>query len=89
MRADAASYSISKFALKGYNDLLRESLKSHGIKVMALYPGAMNTSSWDETSANKDNMIQMEDMARTILTSLELSENATFDEIVINNLKEV
>lgn len=88
-RRDAASYSISKIALKAYNDLLREALKEFGIKVIALYPGPMNTSSWDNTEVDTSDLIQMSDMNSLIMNALNLSENTNLEEIVINTLGEV
>ena len=89
VRADAATYSISKLALKGYNDLLRESLKKYGIRVIALYPGAMNTSSWDESDIDRSNLIQMSDMTSSIYNVLSMSKNASIEEIVINTIGDI
>ena len=43
--ANGGSYSISKFALMGFSKNLREELKPFSIKVTAVYPGAVYTSS--------------------------------------------
>ena len=88
-REDAATYSISKMALKSYNDLMRDSLKKYGIKVIALYPGAMDTSSWDGISVDKNKMIQMRDMTGTIMNAINLSENTSIEEIIINTVQEL
>lgn len=88
-RHDAASYSISKIALKAYNDLLRESLKEFGIKVIALYPGPMNTSSWDHTEVDTSNHIHMSDMNSLIMNALSMSENTNIEEIVINTVSKI
>lgn len=88
-RHDAASYSISKISLKAYNDILREELKEYGIKVIALYPGPMNTSSWDNTDVDTSGLIQMSDMNSLIMSALNLSGNSNIEEIVINTLRKV
>jgi short-subunit dehydrogenase len=86
-RIDAVSYSISKAALKSYTDIQRESLRASGIKVVGIYPGAMNTSSWDGQEANTSKMIQPEDVSKSILQIIQMSENTTVEELVINTNK--
>ena len=44
---NGGSYSVSKFALMGLSKNLREELKPYNIKVTAVYPGAVYTSSWE------------------------------------------
>lgn len=43
---NGGSYSISKFALLGYTKVLREELKTQGVKVTAILPGAAWSDSW-------------------------------------------
>jgi short-subunit dehydrogenase len=42
------SYSISKFALNGFSQNLRHELKKTGIKVTAVFPGAVMTETWGD-----------------------------------------
>ena len=86
-RIDAVSYSISKAALKAYNDVQRESLRASGIKVVGIYPGAMNTSSWDGEEANTSKMIQPQDVSKSILQIIQMSGNTTVEELIINTNK--
>ena len=44
---NGGSYSISKYALMGFSKNLREELKPFNIKVTAVFPGAVYTSSWE------------------------------------------
>jgi len=85
-RVEAATYTISKHALKGFNDLLREEMREHNVKVTAIYPGSINTSSWEGLIAPKEKFVQPEDIAKTIKTCLVISKNANIEEIVINPL---
>jgi short-subunit dehydrogenase len=89
LRSDAVSYSLSKLALKGYCDLLRKELKEFGIRVVAVYPGGMNTSSWDDEKVDHSKLIQMSDMGKILLQAMNLSGNATIEEIVVNTLKDI
>ncbi|MCB0687628.1 MAG: SDR family oxidoreductase, partial [Saprospiraceae bacterium] len=43
---NGGSYSISKFALLGFSKVLREELKTSGIRVTSLMPGATWSDSW-------------------------------------------
>lgn len=83
----AANYSISKHAFKGWNDALREELRQHGIRVCAIYPGAVNTSSWDGIEVNRDAMIQPEDIAKLVASLLEMNYNTLVEEIKLSPLK--
>jgi short-subunit dehydrogenase len=85
-RVEAATYTISKHALKGFNDVLREEMREHNVKVTAIYPGSINTSSWEGIIAPKEKFVQPDDIAKTIKTCLAISKNANIEEIVINPL---
>lgn len=82
-RVDAATYTISKHALKGFNDVLREEMREHNVKVTAIYPGSINTSSWEGIIAPKEKFVQPKDIAETVKTCLHISKNANIEEIVI------
>jgi len=81
---NATAYSMSKQALKAWNDALREELRSSGIKVTAIYPGAVNTASWDGLKVDKQAMLQSEDIAQMILSLSKLSKSALVEEIRMN-----
>lgn len=84
---EAAAYSISKHALKAWNDSLREEMRDFGVKVTAIYPGAMNTSSWDEVeSIEREKMIQPEDIACLVNEILQLSQATLVEEIRLSPL---
>lgn len=83
----AANYSISKHAFKAWNDALRDELRQHGLKVCAIYPGAVNTSSWDGMEVNRDAMIQPEDIAKLINTLLEMNYNTLVEEVRLSPLR--
>lgn len=75
-RTNAASYSIAKAAFFAYHQLLHESLRDKGIKVTALLPASVNTSSWEGIEAPKEAFIQETDIATIISTLLKLSSGA-------------
>lgn len=85
-RANAASYTISKHALKGFNDVLREEMREYGVKVTAIYPGSINTTSWEGIMAPKELFVQTEDIVGIIKACLKTSKNANIEEVVIKPL---
>jgi len=83
----AASYSISKHALRAWNNALREEVRKEGIKVTALYPGPVNTRSWDGMDVDHEAMIQAEDIGEIIASLTKLSDWALVEEVKINPLQ--
>ena len=81
---EATAYSISKHAFKAWNDALREELRKEKIKVSSIYPGAVNTSSWDNTTANRDAMIQAHDVANIVGNLVELGSTCLVEEVRIS-----
>jgi short-subunit dehydrogenase len=82
-----AAYTISKDALFSYSNVLREEMRDYGVKVSAILPGAINTSSWDGIDAPRDEMVQPEDVANAIVYALTLSQHAYMEEIVIRQMR--
>ena len=83
----AASYSISKTALLGMTNALREELRPAGIKVTAILPGSTLTSSWSGTNLPSDWFISSDDVAKTVINCLQLSSGANIDEIIMRPVK--
>jgi short-subunit dehydrogenase len=82
VRAEAASYSISKHALYAYSKLLQDEFRGTGIKVTSIIPGSTNTSSWGDANVPRNEFVQPEDVANMIITCLE-SKKGTFPEEII------
>lgn len=81
--SNGGSYSISKFALAGFTKNLREELKSKGIKVTGIYPGATLTGSWDGVEIAPERIMEAKDIAEMIYTAAHLSPQAVVEEIVL------
>lgn len=77
------SYSISKYALLGFSDNLREELKLHHIKVTALCPGATYSRSWQSSGVAEERMIPASDIADIVWASYNLSAGTDLETIVI------
>jgi short-subunit dehydrogenase len=80
---DGGAYSISKFAMDGFNKNLREEMKAFGIKVTAIYPGAVLTDSWSNFDNSQHRIMEAEDVAKMVYASSQLSIGACVEEIVM------
>ncbi|HCY90352.1 MAG TPA: short-chain dehydrogenase [Chitinophagaceae bacterium] len=76
-------YSISKFALHGFSQNLREEMKPYGIKVTSVFPGAVMTASWGDFDNSKQRIMEAKDIADMLLAASKLSAAATVEDIVI------
>lgn len=81
--AAAGAYSVTKYALMGLTNVLREELKPAGVKVTAVIPGATLTSSWEGTTIAAEHFIQPDDVAAAVAACLQLSAGANVDELII------
>lgn len=77
------AYSISKYALNGFNDNLRHELMPHGIKVTNVLPGAVMTDSWAGFDNTSSRIMEAADIAKMVVAASKLSEAATVETIVV------
>ena len=84
--SNGGSYSITKFALMGFNKNLREELKPHHIKVMAIYPGAVMTDSWGDFDNSAKRIMEASDIATMVLAASKLSPQAVVEDIILRPL---
>ena len=80
---NGGAYSISKFAMHGFNKNLREEMKPFGIKVTAIFPGAVLTESWSGFDNTEQRIMEARDIAEMIYSSSKLSAAACVEEIII------
>lgn len=80
---NGGAYSISKFALAGFSRNLREEMKPHGIKVTAVYPGAVYTDSWAGSGIDPRRIMEAGDVAEMIFAASRLSPQATVEDIIL------
>lgn len=78
-----AAYNASKFGALGFTNTLREELRSEGIRVIAVLPGATDTSIWDTLwpEAPRHKMIRPETVAQAIVATLNLPLESTVEEL--------
>ena len=83
---NGGSYGIAKHALYGFNKTLREELKPHGIRVVALLPGATLTASWAGTDLPDERFMPPEDVAELAWTAWALSDRSVVEELRVRPL---
>jgi short-subunit dehydrogenase len=81
--ANGGSYSISKFALLGFGQNLREEMKPYHIKVTNVMPGAVYTDSWAGSGVQKERIMEAADVAKMVYTAAHLSPQACVEDIVM------
>ncbi len=81
--ANGGSYSISKYAMMGFSKNLREEMKPFNIKVTAVYPGAVFTSSWEGADIKPERIMEVDDVANMVYAASLLSPQACVEDIVL------
>jgi short-subunit dehydrogenase len=81
------SYSISKYALLGFSENLREELKPFNIKVTAVCPGATYTPSWEGSDVEPGRIMEAKDIATLVWSAWSLSPQANVEQIVVRPIK--
>ncbi len=82
--AGLSLYSASKFGLVGLSQALADEGTSHGIKVSALCPGAVNTPMAKNFGIPSDALIQAEDVAEAALYLTLLPKNVVIKELLLD-----
>ncbi len=80
-----SAYTAAKHGGLGFTKTLREELRSKGIRVVALLPGATDTEIWDSfwPDAPKKKMMSPATIAQVALNAILLPENCTMEEVII------
>ena len=90
--ATNAVYSTTKYALRGWTLSCYEALRTEGVKVVAIYPGMVETGmtgSMAENGADPEKMIRPEDIAEAAMLAVRTSNTAVPEEIVVRPLAPV
>lgn len=78
-----AAYCAAKFGVTGLTKVMREELKTKGVRVTLVCPGATVSPSWDGSGVPTERMMPAEDVARAFLDIYQLSRNTVVEEIVL------
>ena len=80
---NGGAYNVTKHALTGYSKTLREELKTFGVRVSTIYPGATLTDSWAEADLPEERLMRPEDIAKSIFDIYGLSDRTVVEDIVL------
>jgi 3-oxoacyl-[acyl-carrier protein] reductase len=82
---NGATYVASKFGALGFTNALREEARKHGVRVISVLPGAVETELWDrqERERSGHKMMQPVDIASMIVAALHEPARALVEEISI------
>jgi len=85
--ANWSAYCMSKFALEGFSQSIREELRERRIRVLNIYPAATNTEIWDDVSGDwpRAKMISAEEVASAVAYALSRPENVAVENITLSN----
>ncbi len=83
--AGASAYNASKHGALGFTNTLREELRSKGIRVIALLPGATDTDIWKTLwpGAPRQKMMSPETVAAAVVHALSLPADSTVEELTL------
>jgi NAD(P)-dependent dehydrogenase (short-subunit alcohol dehydrogenase family) len=80
------AYCASKFAVNGFSESLMEELRGFGIRVLCLNPGSVETGFFDHAGIEPKKFMQPSDLARLIVSLVELPEGMLPDEMTVRPL---
>ena len=85
----SSAYVTSKFGLRGFSRSVREEFRDHGIKVVSIHPGAVDTGFWNKLNVDfpRREMMSCENIAKSIAHCIEAPDNLVIEEIDIQRIK--
>ena len=79
---------MSKFALEGFSQSVREELRENKIRVISIYPAATATNIWNNLEGDwpREKMISPNDVASAVAYALSRPANVALENISLSNL---
>ncbi len=86
--ANWSAYCMSKFALEGFSQSLRQELRDRKIRVINIYPAATNTGIWKSVEGNwpRKKMISPNDVASAVAYALSRPADVALENISLSSL---
>jgi NAD(P)-dependent dehydrogenase (short-subunit alcohol dehydrogenase family) len=83
-----SAYCMSKFALEGFSQSVREELREHKIRVINIYPAATDTNIWNNLEGDwpRAKMISPEDVGSAVAYALSRPADVALENITLSNL---
>jgi len=86
--ANWSAYCMSKFALEGFSQSIREELRDRKIRVINIYPAATDTEIWDSIQGKwpRQKMISPKDIASAVAYALSRPADVALENITLSSL---
>jgi len=86
--ANWSAYCMSKFALEGFLQSVREELRDHKIRVINVYPTATDTNIWNNIEGKwpRERMISHEEVAGAVSYALSRPTDVALENITLSSL---
>ena len=79
---------MSKFALEGFSQSVREELRDRRIRVINVYPAATNTDIWDDVAGDwpREKMMSPDEVAGAVAYALSRPNEIALENITLSSL---
>jgi len=83
-----SAYCMSKFALEGFSQSVREELRDRKIRVINVYPAATDTNIWNKVEGEwpREKMISPEEVASAVAYALSRPNDVALENITLSSL---
>lgn len=83
-----SAYCMSKFALEGFSQSVREELREHKIRVINIYPAATATEIWNNVAGNwpKEKMMSPNEIAEAVAFALSRGNGVAVENISMTSV---
>jgi NAD(P)-dependent dehydrogenase (short-subunit alcohol dehydrogenase family) len=83
-----SAYCMSKFALEGFSQSVREELRDRKIRVINVYPAATDTNIWNKVEGEwpRERMISPEEVAGAVAYALSRPNDVALENITLSSL---
>jgi NADP-dependent 3-hydroxy acid dehydrogenase YdfG len=86
------AYAASKFALRGFHEVLRAETRGTGVRATIVSPGPVNTELWNEVDPDnregftpRASMLRPEDVAAAVMFAVSLPDDVNVDELRLSH----
>jgi short-subunit dehydrogenase len=86
--ANWSAYCMSKFALEGFSQCVRDELRDRKIRVINVYPAATDTEIWNNVEGDwsREKMMLPEDIAGAVAYALSRRPDVALEKITLSSL---
>jgi NAD(P)-dependent dehydrogenase (short-subunit alcohol dehydrogenase family) len=86
--ANWSAYSMSKFALEGFSQAVREELRDHKIRVINVYPAATDTDIWNKVAGDwpRERMMPATEIAQAVAYALARPDDIAVENITLSSV---